>query len=386
MNFKPLENDRPFAKIAFEGFAGDGKTYTAAQIAIGIHKLIGSKKPIAAFDTEKAIKALKPLFNQHGVPVVVDNESRSLASLNAAIKWCEEGNADILLIDSITHVWEAFVEAYKRDKKRTFIQFQDWGIIKPMWKEQFSTPFVLGKVHIIFTGRAGYEYSNEVNEDTKKTELIKSGIKMKAETETAFEPDMLILMEKVQEIIGKEKKIWRMATVLKDRTTQIDGMVFNADGANKGPSFEDFYPAIAQLLDGTISDQTGGEIPDTFQDWESKFSQIGKARSKAISEIEGTFNLMKLGTSAADKQLKAAILKKIWSVVSIESLESMRVDKLNKGLEVLKAFADRYDEYMASCIEETKTPDNKHIGNMLAEVIANQANPIAALFDNGTKS
>lgn len=38
--FKKLENNRPFAKIAFEGFAGDGKSFTATQVAIGIHKLI----------------------------------------------------------------------------------------------------------------------------------------------------------------------------------------------------------------------------------------------------------------------------------------------------------------------------------------------------------
>jgi len=52
--FKKLENNRPFLKMAFEGFAGDGKTYTATQIAIGVHKKIGSKKPVAIFDTEKA--------------------------------------------------------------------------------------------------------------------------------------------------------------------------------------------------------------------------------------------------------------------------------------------------------------------------------------------
>ncbi len=32
--FRELENNRPFLKMAFEGFAGDGKTFTATQVAI----------------------------------------------------------------------------------------------------------------------------------------------------------------------------------------------------------------------------------------------------------------------------------------------------------------------------------------------------------------
>src|SRR5688572_20582158 len=102
--FKKLENNRPFLKMAFEGFAGDGKTFTATQVAIGVHKLIGSTKPIALFDTEKAFKALKPSFDAAGIEAVVNDEERSLKALSQAIQWCEEGNADILLIDSITHV------------------------------------------------------------------------------------------------------------------------------------------------------------------------------------------------------------------------------------------------------------------------------------------
>lgn len=372
MNFKPLENDRPFAKIAFEGFAGDGKTYTATQIAIGIHKLIQSKKPIAVFDTEKAFKALKPLFDKNEIPVVVDNESRSLASLNKAMKWCEEGNADILLIDSITHVWESYLQSYMSEKKRTRLEFQDWGVIKPKWKQEFSTPFVQAKCHIIFTGRAGYEYENEKNEETGKREIFKSGIKMKAENETAFEPDVLILMEKQMDLISEKKEIYREATIIKDRTTQIDGKVF------KNPTFNDFYPAIKQLLDGTIREYAGTEIPDTFEDWESRFSQMNRKRGKLISEVEGTFNYMQLGTSKEDKGLKAAILKKIWGVLSTDKLDDVKVEELNNGLTHLKEFADQFNDYMASQIEAGAKPDYKYVGELLDTVLKDQ---ITALFD-----
>ena len=78
--FTPVANTKPFFKAAFEGFAGSGKTYTAAQIALGLAARIGSTKPLIIFDTEKAAKFLQPLFAQAGRTLLV-RESRSLADL-----------------------------------------------------------------------------------------------------------------------------------------------------------------------------------------------------------------------------------------------------------------------------------------------------------------
>lgn len=364
--FKKLENNRPFAKMAFEGFAGDGKSFTATQIAIGIHKLIQSKKPVAIFDTEKAFKALKPQFDAAGIEALVDDEARSLESLNQAIKWCEEGNADILIIDSITHVWESFLQSYMKQKNRTRLEFQDWGVIKPMWKEKFSTPFVQAKVHIIFTGRAGYEYENELNKETGKREIYKSGIKMKAETETAFEPDILVLMEKQMDILGEKKSIWRDATIIKDRTNIIDGRTF------KNPSFNDFYPAIKELLNGVIREYAGSEIPDTFDDWESRFSYARKKKEKMIAEIDGAFKLMGLGTSVSDKKLVAATLKKVFNVLSFEKLEDVSLDNLTAGSSIIKEFSTAYNLYMRECLDGETKPDINNISKMLDDCIAEE--------------
>jgi hypothetical protein len=367
--FKKLENNRPFLKMALEGFAGDGKTFTATQIAIGVHKLISSTKPIALFDTEKAMKALKPSFDEAGIEAVVNDENRSLASLSQAIKWCEEGNADILIIDSITHVWEEFMKAYlnRPDKHgkivhRNRLEFQDWGIIKPKWKEEFSTPFVMAKCHIIFTGRAGYEYTDEKNEDGKR-EIFKSGIKMKAETETAFEPDILVLMQKQQDLLSDVKKVWREAMIVKDRTNQIDGKTF------KNPTFENFYPAIKVLLDGALRELHGVQIPDTFYEFENKFSEIGKEREILVAEIEGCFELMGLGTGAADKQVKAWSLNQIYGVNSTEMLAKRSNDKIREGLQTLKAFANKYKEYFNGCLDKGEDPNKDEIKKMMKSLL-----------------
>lgn len=372
--FKKLENNRPFLKMALEGFAGDGKTYTAVETAIGIHKLIGSKKPIALFDTERALKALKWRFDESGIDSVIEDEERSLKSLNDSIKWCEGGNADILIIDSITHVWEEFLRAYmnRPDKhgnpqRRNRLEFQDWGVLKPQWKELFSTPFVMAKCHIIFTGRAGYEYTDEKNEETGKREIYKSGIKMKAETETAFEPDILVLMQKVTDLISEKKTIYREAMIVKDRTTQIDGKTF------KNPKFDDFYPAIKVLLDGTLREVHGAQIPDTFEEFESRYSEMGKEKERMVAEIEGCFQLMGLGTGAPDKQVKAWTLKEVYGVNSIEMVEKKSNSILKEGLKVITAFADRYKKYMNQCIDSESSIDKAKIQEFMKDLLADKS-------------
>lgn len=368
--FKKLENNRPFLKLALEGFAGDGKTFTATEIAIGIHKLIGSKKPIALFDTERALKALKWKFDEAGIDSVIEDEERSLRALSDSIKWCEDGNADILIIDSITHVWEEFLRAYmnRPDRngnpvKRTRLEFQDWGVLKPQWKELFSTPFVMAKCHIIFTGRAGYEYTDEKNEDTGKREIYKSGIKMKAETETAFEPDILVLMQKVTDLISEKKTIYREAMIVKDRTTQIDGKTF------KNPTFNDFYPAIKVLLDGTLREVHGATIPDTFEEFETRFGEMAKERERMVAEIEGSFAVMGLGTGANDKQIKAWTLSQVYGVNSMEMVERKGNSIMKEGMKVIQEFARKYKEYMNECLDNDHEIDKNKIKELMKGLI-----------------
>lgn len=365
--FTDLENVRPFLKMAFEGFAGDGKTYTMAKIAIGLHKLIGSQKPIAILDTERAMDKINPMFKEAGIAAKVNN-SRSLAGVKKAMEICAQGYADILLIDSITHIWEAYKQAYidsynERNPKRKkySLEFQDWNVLKPGWKKDFSDMFVMANTHIIFAGRAGFEYENEINEETKKREIFKSGIKMKAENETAFEPDILVLMEKKQQLLTDDKKLWREATIIKDRTSLIDGKTF------KNPTFDDFFPAIKQLLDGTLKDTYGQDIPDSFEDWENKYGLMKREKEVLISEIEGCFALMGLGTGAKDKQVKAWSLDKIFQVKSIDGLDQKNNAFLGAGLKVLKTYAEKFKAYLNLCLDQNVEVDSKKVLEIMNE-------------------
>src|ERR1043165_3679300 len=78
---KPASNRMAYAKIGLYGNAGSGKTRTATEIAIGLHKAIGSKKPIAAFDTEPAFAFVKPIYDAAGIELLISDESRALVDL-----------------------------------------------------------------------------------------------------------------------------------------------------------------------------------------------------------------------------------------------------------------------------------------------------------------
>ncbi|NLH60112.1 MAG: AAA family ATPase [Ignavibacteriales bacterium] len=360
--FTPLANNRPYLKVAAEGFAGSGKTYTCVNFAIGLHKDIKSTKPIVCFDTERALKALKPLFDKSGIQVLV-RESRSLADLVKTIDYCESGVADILLIDSITHVWEAYLENYKAEKKRSFIQFQDWGVLKPLWKRQFSDKLVMSKLHILFTGRAGYEYDNELNEATGKKELMKSGIKMKVEGETEYEPDIVFLMERQKEFKDGKQVITRSCSILKDRTTMIDGMEFI------NPSYKDFKPAVKVLLNGTSKDlDVTPEAKDEFATMEDNYDKSRKQRDIALEEIQGILTQLFPGQTSKEKKLKVDILERVFLTRSWKAIEIMPIGGLMNGVATLEKFKTDVSKLLKDASVEGVEPETETILALLDEV------------------
>jgi hypothetical protein len=337
--FTPVGNTKPYFKVAFEGFAGSGKTYTAALVAIGLHRRIGSKKPIVIFDTEKASKFLRKLFNEAGIQLMV-RESRTLADLKETMKLLRDGYSDILIIDSISHVWEDTVEAYKRKPlklgraAKTRLEFQDWGILKPTWRTEFSDPLVNDPYHVIMCGRAGFEYENEINKETGKREIYKSGIKMKVEGDTAYEPDMLVLMERFEEILTDKKKVYRQATIVKDRGV-LDGKTFI------NPSYENFVPSVEDLLENpTVNEQSAvKDSADLFRTEEDKQQYI-RQKEIVLEEIGGWLLKAWPSMGAAEKLAKQNVIEQVFDTTSWTAVTQKGLESLRYGLESVKAIVD----------------------------------------------
>lgn len=335
--FSPLANTKPYIKLAAEGFAGSGKTYTLATIAIALHKLTASKKPIVIFDTEESSKFLIHLFKDAGIEALV-KRSRSLADLRETMKRCRDGFSDVLFIDSISHVYENYLEAYKARVRRTSIEFQDWGIIKPTWKAEFSEPFVRDPYHALFTGRAAWDYTDEKDEKGKR-QIYKSGVKMKVDGETAYEPDILLLMDRFEEVLGDKKEVWREATVLKDRSTLIDGKTF------KNPTPEHFLPAIMRCLEHAEPHEVGPELPagGLFTTEEDRREWVQRKKI-ALDKVESLLTLAFPGQKAEEKKAKIAALLYAYETVSWEEIASKGPDAIEAGIPKINEFIEKRGE------------------------------------------
>jgi len=323
--FQPAANSRPFLKAAFHGFAGSGKTYTAALLAIGLHRHIGSQRPIAMVDTEAASKFLVPLFERSGVELVI-KESRSLADVREAMSLCRDGAADILMIDSLSHIWEDYLAAYARKLRRKRLEFQDWGVIKPLWKREFSDPFVRDHYHAILCGRSGYEYGSEINSETGKREIYQKGVKMKVEGETAYEPDLLVQMSIVAHNLGEDKEVWREAMVLKDRSTLIDGKTF------KDPAYSDFEPFVTSVLKGKAkASPPEADAAALFpRDDKTGFAER-KAREIELDEIQSDLTAVWPGRTKDEQRHKASALSAAYATTAWKKVEAMELHEIRQG-------------------------------------------------------
>ena len=327
-----------FAKVGILGFNKSGKTYTATEIAIGLFKMLGGD--IAFFDTETGSEYVAGKIRKATGKPLMGKKSRSLKDLMAVAKEMKRG--DILLVDSITHPWRELCESHlravneslarKNRAPRTKLEFQDWGPIKAEW-EKWTTWFLNSPVHVIICGRAGFEYDMELNEETNRKELIKTGTKMKTESEFGFEPSLLIEMERVLETSGKSRRVTkRQAIVIGDRFDVLDGKVF------LNPKFKDFEPHFKLLTPGAHSEIDTDLKSDTGvgDDGDGEWNRERKLRSIFAEEIQGLLTAHYPGQTAADKKEKADLLWDTFHTRSWTAVENTDSKRLKDGLSRLR--------------------------------------------------
>jgi hypothetical protein len=331
-----LKAENAFIKASFGGFAGSGKTRTASELIVGVYKKMEINKPLLIIDNEKGSRFLIPFFESHNIKTYV-KETVYLADVLDAFKILQAGELGFLFIDSLTKVWYQYVRGYKEKNKRVFMTLQDWGKILPAWQESFADEFVNLSGNCVFTGRGGYTYDMEENEETHKKEFIKSGVKMKMAGETPFEPDINVWMEISQEIKDGKPLIWREGLVMKDRSGLIDGKTFI------NPTFKDFEPVIDYLLKvekGEVSKATNTENIAPFEIYSDK-----KERREIILEkVKNEFDKRQIGTSANDKAIKVIMLEKSFGTASATELEKLSIEKLQAGQDKILEMFVIYDQ------------------------------------------
>lgn len=248
MEFEEVcDDDLAYAKVGILGGQGSGKTRTAAEMAIGLlndlcERKEGIVREIYMLDTEDGRVWVKKMCTPHKIKLL-GAPTRSYIDLIEQTRKVADVNG-ILLIDSITHFWADIQKAFKEAKKRSELRVWDWAPIKERW-QIFNDLIVTAPLHMMISGRLAFDYEEGTDDQGRKA-TVKAGVKMKSETDTGYEPHLLIVMDREQELdsSGKVIRTYRTAHVLKDRNPGpdcLDGKTF------ENPTYADFLPYFHSL-------------------------------------------------------------------------------------------------------------------------------------------
>jgi hypothetical protein len=139
---------------------------------------------------------------------------------------------------------------------------------------------------------------------------------MKAEGEMGYEPSLLVLMSRHMDV--SSNKVWRTASILKDRSTRIDGKEFT------NPTFKSFLPHIeylnlgGQQLGVDTSRTSENEIPP-----DAPRDRNAIRRDICLEEIQALMVKHYPTTNAEDKKAKAALLVKYFATTSWTEVEKL---------------------------------------------------------------
>jgi hypothetical protein len=279
--FRKAKAEQAALKVGLYGLSGSGKTFTSLLLAEGLAKL--TKKRIAYVDTERGTDFYcKEIPERKLHPQAFDFDAlytKSITEVIDAVKGLSPAEYSVIVIDSITHIWEAARLAYSgKETSIGTIPFHAWAKIKKPYKELINL-LLSSPLHVFFCGRQG----NEFETDEESGELKKVGVKMKAEGETPYEPHILMRMEAVKDQKGNYAIT---AFAEKDRTGILAGKTIS------WPNYDNIVkPLLSALGDKQAKiqddDETGQQDAEALMEQEKKrIDESVKIMSRFMAHLD----------------------------------------------------------------------------------------------------
>lgn len=295
--FKKAKGEQAALKIAMYGAPGSGKTFTALLFAEGLAKKEG--KRIAFADSERGTDFYcKEVPSRKVHPEAFDFDAlytREITTVLTEIQLLDPREYCVLVIDSITHIWQAAMNAYAgKLTKADTIPLQAWGKIKKPYKDLMNY-LLSSPMHVFILGRQGHDFQ----EDEDTGELKRVGVKMKAEGETPYEPHILFQMEAVRNPKDRTATITLFAE--KDRTGVLAGQTI------PWPNYDNVIKPLLPLL--------------------------GDTQAKIASDEEsGTKDAETLSAQEKQKQTESAVLLKNFSARIALCEDKKTLDSIGKEI------------------------------------------------------
>jgi hypothetical protein len=177
---KPAVKEAVPPLIGLWGTSGCGKTYSALLLARGI---VGKDGKIAVIDTENGrakfyADVSAPWMHLDLEPPFTPDK------YSAAFKFCEEQGVDIIIVDSMSHVWEGEGGVLDKAEEVGGAGLRKWGVAKMPYKRMMNN-LIRSRLPVIFCLRAKEDIQQVGG--GKGAKIEKNGFKPIAEKNFVYE-------------------------------------------------------------------------------------------------------------------------------------------------------------------------------------------------------
>lgn len=251
-------------RLGLMGPSNSGKTWMALTIAQSLGR-------IAVIDTERgSASKYADTFSFDALNLTDHHPDRYIEAIETA----ESAGYDVVIIDSLTHAWDATKALVDAETIRTKgNSFQIWGKVGQLYN-RLMAKIVASKIHVITTMRSKTEYVIEENDRGKKIPR-KIGTAPQVREGAEYEHDVVLELD-------HEHNVW----TVKSRCIALDGKTWSK------PKNE-----IGELLKAWLSDGApaavenpptiAGKSPDIAKPKNAEWTAEQKTEAGAIrAEIE----------------------------------------------------------------------------------------------------
>jgi len=150
MQLRQSERKKAKIKLALQGSAGSGKTYSSLLLAQGLTN--GDFSKVAIIDTENGSADLYAHLGQYNVltlapPYTPENYIK-------AIEVCEKAGMEVIILDSISQSWEELLDYHSSLAGNSFT---NWAKVTPR-QNAFIDKILQCDAHVIATMRTKQDY------------------------------------------------------------------------------------------------------------------------------------------------------------------------------------------------------------------------------------